>query len=299
MADSKGRPKKKFKPAGAQLVQGLLAGADDVANRSWLGGGQGTPGADQDAAPAAPASDAAQPSPPPRAPQPRGGGAPPQAAVPVADPGPAPDAERDTPARPTTARTRASAATENNDRENAESLPRASPGAEQSAAAARPRRQRTTAHSGQHAAVQESFTHAKLHSSTWKAFGFRISPDVLALLKDRVNADRRSSGNTQLAIGHYLDAAFHQQPAELPPELIDMARKFAMERIWETEKAQPSTFRVGPSVLEWLSNLSVALQDAGFARKGSLIVSAIVQQFLRTLEAEGPMQRPEKQVKSP
>ncbi|MFD0547803.1 hypothetical protein ACFQ0X_00535 [Streptomyces rectiviolaceus] len=166
-----------------------------------------------------------------------------------------------------------------------------------SAAAARPRRQRA-ARGGAHAAVQESFTDAKIHSSAWQSFGFRISPDVLGQLKDRVNTDRRTSGNSQLAIGHYLDAALRQVPGEVS-ELIDLATDFAMERIWDTEKSQPSSYRVGPTAYEWVSSLNLSLQEADFARKGTLVVSAVVERYLQALEAEGPLQRPERRRKSP
>ncbi|MGW6062007.1 hypothetical protein [Streptomyces sp. NPDC055189] len=326
MAESKGRPKKKFKPAGAQLVQGLLAGADDVANRSWIGGGQGTPDPGPNSAPAAPAADEARPSSPPRAPQPRGGeDVTPQAAVTVADPAPALDEERESTPTDTTdtaapggaagARARKASPAKKSTpsaapRGNApsakgpgERVPAAAaPGDERAsrdrpAAAASPRRQRAP-QGGALAAVQNSFTDAKVHASTWKGFGFRIAPDVLVLLKERVNADRRTSGNPQLAIGHYLNAALRDVPWEIT-ELVDMATEFAMERIWETEKAQPSTYRVGPDAYEWVATLNLALQEVDFGRKGTQVISAVVQRYVEMLESEGPLQRPGKQRSSP
>ncbi|MEU6768218.1 hypothetical protein ABZ916_37655 [Streptomyces sp. NPDC046853] len=323
MAESKGRPKKKFKPAGAQLVQGLLAGADDVANRSWIGGGQGTPDPGPDSAPAAPVVDEARPSSPPRAPQPRGGEVvTPQAAVSVADPAAAPVEEHDSaPSGPSgpgaAAGTRAKkAAPAKKSTAPASSRGDASangagewgpataaPGDErpsraQSASVARPRRQREAAPGGAHAAIHSSFADAKVRAGTWKAFGFRIAPDILALLKERVNMDRRTSGNPQLAIGHYLDAALRQVPGEVS-ELIDMATEFAMERIWDTEKTQPSTYRVGPDSYEWVANLNLALQEVDFARKGTQVISAVVKRYLDLLDSEGPLQRPDRRRNSP
>ncbi|GGV70916.1 hypothetical protein GCM10010277_82320 [Streptomyces longisporoflavus] len=346
MAESKGRPKKKFKPAGAQLVQGLLAGADDVANRSWIGGGQGTPDVGRDSAPAAPAVDEARPSSPPRAPQPRGGeDVTPQAAVTVADPVPAPAAEREpqpddsatdppgtgartgagaeagsgggaeaggtTGTRAKKASTAKKSAASAAPRRNAPSAngagerapATAAPRDERAArdvppAPTRSRRQQEAAPGEALAAVRHSFMDAKLHAGAWQAFGFRITPDVLALLKERVNADRRTSGNAQLAIGHYLDAALRLVPGDMS-ELISLATEFAMQRIWDTEKAQPSTYRVGPDAYEWIANLNVALQEAGFGRKGTYIVSVIVLCYLDMLASDGPLQRPERRRNSP
>ncbi|MEV8320896.1 hypothetical protein AB0Q95_42770 [Streptomyces sp. NPDC059900] len=320
MADSKGRPKKKFKPAGAQLVQGLLAGADDVANRSWIGGGQGTPDPAPDSAPAAPVVDETRPFSPPRAPQPRGGEVvTPQAAVSVADPAPAPVDEHDsTPARPgvvsgarpkkaSPAKKPAASAASRADAPSAHGSGERGPAAaasvderpsrDQPVAVARPRRQQEMP-GGAHAAIHSSFSDAKVHAGTWRAFGFRIAPDILALLKERVNTDRRTSGNPQLAIGHYLDAALRLVPGEVS-ELIDMATEFAMERIWDTEKTQPSTYRVGPDSYEWVANLNLALQEADFGRKGTQVISAVVQRYLDMLDSEGPLQRPDRRRNSP
>ncbi|MFE5114173.1 hypothetical protein [Streptomyces sp. NPDC056663] len=144
-----------------------------------------------------------------------------------------------------------------------------------------------------HAAVHESFTDAKMRSSAWAAYGFRIAPDVLARLKERLNADRTSSGNRQLAIGHYLDAALRKVSGGVE-EWIDLATDFATERLWDAAATQPSSYRVGREAHEWVSGLSNALQAAEFGRRGTLVVSALVERILDSLEAEGPLTRPER-----
>ncbi|MET7519864.1 hypothetical protein ABZS88_42150 [Streptomyces sp. NPDC005480] len=144
-----------------------------------------------------------------------------------------------------------------------------------------------------HAAVHESFADAKMRSSQWKSYGFRIAPDVLARLKERLSADRMSSGNRQLALGHYLDAALRHVSGDVP-QWIDQATDFATERLWDSESTQPSSYRVGSVAHAWVSGLSNALQSADFGRKGTLVISAQVELYLDALESEGPLVRPER-----
>ncbi|MEV0322646.1 hypothetical protein ACIBKX_33330 [Streptomyces sp. NPDC050658] len=164
-------------------------------------------------------------------------------------------------------------------------------------AAAAPRARRRSASGWAHTAVHDSFADAKLRSRSWQAYGFRITPDVLADLKNRLNADRRTTGNSQLAIGHYLDAALRHAPDDVD-ELIAMAQDFAGERIWDTDKTQPSSYRVGLQAFELVSTLNVTLQERDFGRRGTLVVSALVERYLQALEADGELQRPERRRRS-
>ncbi|WP_370424210.1 hypothetical protein AB8O64_36260 (plasmid) [Streptomyces sp. QH1-20] len=233
-----------FRLADTALVQDLLAGADQVASRSFLGsGGQSTgPYAVSRALPG---------SGPQRSEWPPGEC--------VSSPVSPPDA--------------------------AESVD-AADGADPGVAVADPG---TVAWS--HTAVQESFADAKLSSSRWKAHGFRIAPDVLARLKSRVNADRRHTGNANLAIGHYVDAALRHMPQQVS-ELIAMAEEFGARQLWDSEKTQPSTYRVGEKAYELASSLKVVLQEADYGRRGTQVISAGIQVFLDVLDAQGPLTRP-------
>ncbi|WP_438297544.1 hypothetical protein [Streptomyces sp. HUAS TT7] len=224
-----------FQLADASLVQELLAGADEVASRSFLGSGGQTRGP---AAPGAVARDAAP------------GEVPRDVAVSPAPPG----VRRD---------------------ERAQDA--AGPGA--------------AAVAWSHAAVHESFADAKLSSARWKAHGFRIAPDVLARLKHRVNADRRHTGNANLAIGHYVDAALRHMPQQVS-ELIALAEDFGARQLWDAEKTQPSTYRVGETAYALASGLKVVLQEADYGRRGTQVVSAGIQVFLDVLDAHGPLTRP-------
>ncbi|WP_326779428.1 hypothetical protein [Streptomyces sp. NBC_01445] len=162
-----------------------------------------------------------------------------------------------------------------------------------SAASAQPAQQEERSTDWAHAAVHESFADAKMRSNQWKSYGFRIAPDVLARLKERLSADRMSSGNRQLAIGHYLDAALRHVSGDVP-QWIDRATDFATERLWDSESTQPSSYRVGSVAHAWVSGLSNALQSADFGRKGTLVISAQVELYLDALESEGPLVRPER-----
>ncbi|WP_158693800.1 hypothetical protein [Streptantibioticus cattleyicolor] len=144
-----------------------------------------------------------------------------------------------------------------------------------------------------HAAVFASYADAKMHPTRWQGYGFRIAPDVLAALKNRVNADRRTTGNSGLALGHYVDAALRHVPEDIE-EQIAMARAFEDDRMWDLERTQPSTYRVGEQVLAFISSLNLALQEAGFGRRGTSVVSAVIERFLQAMDEEGPLQRPQR-----
>lgn len=214
-----------FRITGSSLVADLLTGAEEVADRSFLGAGGGQSVGPR---PEGAVGQAVDPVP-----------VPPQ----VPGPAPAPD--------------------------------RADSGA------------------GAHAAVHESFADAKLGSAKWKSYGFRIAPEVLARLKSRVNADRRATGNANLAIGHYIDAALRHMPHEVS-ELITMAEDFGAGQLWDSEKTQPSTYRVGESAYALAAGLKMMLQEADYGRRGTLVVSAGVEAFLDALDAQGPLPRPER-----
>ncbi|MBM9624479.1 hypothetical protein JE024_38670 (plasmid) [Streptomyces zhihengii] len=142
--------------------------------------------------------------------------------------------------------------------------------------------------------MHESFADAKLRSARWKSHGFRISPEVLGNLKERLNADRRSTGNSGLALGHYVDAALRHLPKAVEDQ-IEMAAAFEAKQLWDQERTQPSNYRVGESAYLLMSTLKLALQEADFGRRGTYVVSAAIERLLASLAAEGPLRRPDRQ----
>ncbi|MFD8413989.1 hypothetical protein ACFV2Q_19895 [Streptomyces sp. NPDC059650] len=115
----------------------------------------------------------------------------------------------------------------------------------------------------------------------------------MSRLKERLNADRRSTSNSGLALGHYVDAALRNVPPSVD-EQIKMAEAFGESQLWDTDKTQPSTYRVGEEAYDLASNLKLNLQEAAFGRRGTQVVSAAIERLLDALEAEGPLQRPER-----
>lgn len=301
MADEQGKRRSRGKKrapahfkANSSLVQNLLTGAEDVASRSFLGGGGVSPklpevttsqsgeSSQENSLPAT-ATEAETPT------------SARVASQPTASPEPAPEAtpepksEPEPTAQPTPeAAPQPEPAPEPKPEATPQPTPEPKPEADK-AGTSRSRRARTRVWA--HKAVHESYADAKLRSSTWRAHGFRIAPDVLHRLKERLNADRRTTGNPGLAIGHYVDAALRHAPPSVE-EQIEMAAAFSESQLWDKEKTQPSTYRIGRQAHEFASTLKLNLQEADFGRRGTQVMSAVIERFLDALNAEGPLQRP-------
>ncbi|MFF3159406.1 hypothetical protein [Streptomyces sp. NPDC057910] len=317
------KPKKKapshFKPGGTSLVAGLLAGADQVAERSFLGGAHGESEPGSRAAPATTthSGGAATTSDKPTA------SAPPQVEATAAavlaergdkdavtqtgsgnevvvsagewepldrvNPGMRESSSHASSATrfdaPVVAGQRPATEAEPNDRSTRD--PKAS------AATGRPH----AAGSWAHAAIHASFADAKIRSETWTSYGFRLDPEVLADLKERLKADRRTSGNTMLGQGHYLDAALRRIPEDVASQ-IAMAQAFLDDRMGVVGAGKQSTFRVGPFAYALVSTLNQGLQEADYGRRGLYVVSAALEDLLQALAAEGELQRPERRTKA-
>ena len=127
-----------------------------------------------------------------------------------------------------------------------------------------------------HGAVHESFASAKIRSETWTSYGFRLDPEVLADLKERLKSDRRTSGNPMLRQGHYLDAALRHIPEDVHSQ-IEMAQAFLDDRMGVVEAGKQSTFRVGPVAYALVSTLNQGLQEADYGRRGLYVVSAALE----------------------
>ncbi|MET7299993.1 hypothetical protein [Embleya sp. NPDC005575] len=143
-----------------------------------------------------------------------------------------------------------------------------------------------------HASLLESFLDARINSKGWETWGFRLLPDVKARLGKRLTADKRSSQNRRLALGHYLNAALLELPED-NDEQIEMIRSFLRARGGITDPSQSSSYRVSPAVYELARDLDTELTAT---EKRGLVVylfSAAVELFLERLDAEGALGRPE------
>lgn len=142
-----------------------------------------------------------------------------------------------------------------------------------------------------HQALTQSFVDAVVCSNTWTTHGFRIVPDVLNALKARLAADRRTSGNAKLAVGHYLDAALRHAPTDVAHQ-VSTAQAFLSQRMGIVNPGRQSTYRIGPQARILTSSLNTQLQEADHGRKGIFVVSACIQTLLNALDTEGPLQPP-------
>ncbi|MFI6977450.1 hypothetical protein ACIBSV_02550 [Embleya sp. NPDC050154] len=143
-----------------------------------------------------------------------------------------------------------------------------------------------------HASLLDSFLDARINSKGWETWGFRLLPDVKARLGKRLTADKRSSQNRRLALGHYLNAALLELPDD-NDEQIEMIRSFLRARGGITDPSQSSSYRVSPAVYELARDLDTELTAT---EKRGLVVylfSAAVELFLERLDAEGALGRPE------
>ncbi|GAA0467320.1 hypothetical protein ACFQ2B_38535 [Streptomyces stramineus] len=317
------------KGQSAALLQNLLAGADEVAERSFLGGGSalapapvkpGAPDAAEAATPVPPQSRdeteapeaASSPASSPASPETRNGSRP-EAAEEPASGNPFSSSDLPVSAKKTGPRTRRSTKSPSEpsapstttaksstvvDPSPADALPE-TPGSDEpalSASALAPssrRRSKSTRGPWAHTAVHESFAEAKIRSEEWEQHGFRIEPEVLAALKARIAQDRRSSGNGGLAFGHYLDAALRHTPTNVD-EQIAWAQQFLDDRMAYVEKGKQSTYRVGRQAHALMSSLHQELQEADYGRRGLYVISAALERLLQALNAEGELQRPER-----
>ncbi len=157
--------------------------------------------------------------------------------------------------------------------------------------APRRRASRRNAGTWAHQAVTESFADSVISSNTWATLGFRIVPEILTAVKARLAADRRSSGNAKLAVGHYLDAALRNAPTEVG-EQVASAQAFLTRRMGVVDSGRQSTYRVGPQAQALATSLNAALQEADHARKGIFVVSAALESLLASLDAEGELPSP-------
>ncbi|MFI1259150.1 hypothetical protein ACH4U6_36190 [Streptomyces netropsis] len=315
------------KGQSAALLQNLIAGADEVAERSFLGGGgapepvkPSVPVTAEPATPVPPQSrdetETPEAAPPPRetpdSPRtepaqghvpgaPQGSNALPAAAEAA---GPGTGLSSRTPSEPTSAPAPAPTTSPAPGAVDEPALIIADtpfetpahdePAGPASAPAASPRR-RSKSPRGPwaHTAVHESFAQAKIRSEEWEQHGFRIEPEILAALKARIARDRRSSGNGGLAFGHYLDAALRHVPTSVDEQIV-WAQQFLDDRMAYVEKGKQSTYRVGRQAHALMSSLHQELQEADYGRRGLYVVSAALERLLHALNAEGELRRPER-----
>ncbi|MFD9377641.1 hypothetical protein ACFWBH_19205 [Streptomyces sp. NPDC059999] len=143
-----------------------------------------------------------------------------------------------------------------------------------------------------HQAIHASFADSRTNSRDWTSHGANLIPEVWDALRSRIANDRRSSGNAELAAGHYMDVVYRQAPMDAQ-ELVVLYKKLSDQRLGYLGSGKKSTFRLGPEAKAHASEIKALLDEADYARKGLYVVSALVILHLQTLEVEGPLRKPE------
>ncbi|WP_344315391.1 hypothetical protein, partial [Streptomyces rhizosphaericus] len=138
--------------------------------------------------------------------------------------------------------------------------------------------------------VWQSFIHSRVHSRQWDSHGVNLIPELWRLLKTRVQADRKTTGRTELALGHYLDAALRTAPLE-QNALVELADGLQTE-LQGLPKGKKSTLPLSPEGIRIFDKILELLDAADYNRKGKDAVCALVLQLLRDLQDEGPMPKP-------
>lgn len=143
-----------------------------------------------------------------------------------------------------------------------------------------------------HQAIHAAFADSRTNSRTWSSHGANLIPEVWDALRSRIASDRRSSGNPELAAGHYMDVVYRQAPMDAQ-ELVVLYKRLSDQRLGYLGSGKKSTFRLGPEAKSNASEIKALLDEADYARKGVYVVSALVVLHLQKLEAEGPLRKPE------
>ncbi|MFD3940969.1 hypothetical protein ACFWSF_39785 [Streptomyces sp. NPDC058611] len=143
-----------------------------------------------------------------------------------------------------------------------------------------------------HQALHSSFADSRTNSHDWASHGANLIPEVWDALRGRIARDRRSSSNAELAAGHYMDVVYRQAPMDAQA-LVALYKKLSDQRLGYLGSGKKSTFRLGPEAKANAFEIKALLDEADYARKGVYVVSALVILHLQTLEAEGPLLKPE------
>ncbi|MEU6331589.1 hypothetical protein ABZ851_30560, partial [Streptomyces sp. NPDC047049] len=139
--------------------------------------------------------------------------------------------------------------------------------------------------------VWDSFLDSRVHSRKWDSHGVNLIPELWRLLKVRIQADRKSTGRTELTQGHYLDAVLLNAPLD-QDKLVQLADQFQVE-LEGAPKGKKSTLSLSPQAISNFDTILELLDAADYNRKGKDAICWLVLQLLRDLQEEGPLPKTE------
>lgn len=156
----------------------------------------------------------------------------------------------------------------------------------------RTRRRTATIEDGSaHAEIYSSYVSAKIDATAWVDRPIRLHPGLMRELRDRVSADRKACGVTDLAISHYVDAAIQRMPADVEQQ-IELGKDFLRRRMGVMPAGKGTTLRLSPGSSETVAALKQNITDNDFGGRGVVIISAAVEDFLARLDDAGPLPPP-------
>jgi hypothetical protein len=139
-------------------------------------------------------------------------------------------------------------------------------------------------------AVWDSYVDGQVNSRQWDTHGVNLIPALWPLLRQRAAKDKKSTGRPDLTMGHYLDAVLRTAPLDAN-ELVALADRLQMEQMG-LPKGRKTTLSLSPAAIKAFGEILRLLDEVDYARKGKDVISALVQQLLRSLEQEGPLPKP-------
>lgn len=140
--------------------------------------------------------------------------------------------------------------------------------------------------------VWNSFKDSRVRSRLWKQHGVNLIPEAWEALDARVKADRKSSGETELARPAYIDAVILDAPEDIDElvELVDLIN----EELLGVPAGDRTSVSMSPEARKKFEDLLEALGEARMKRKGKDLMTALTVRMLRKLETEGSMPRPQR-----
>ncbi len=113
-------------------------------------------------------------------------------------------------------------------------------------------------------------------------------PPLWDALRTQIGNDRRSSGNRELARGHYMNIVLLDAPMDVDA-IVDQYEQLSARFRGALPKGDKTTLRLSPEADEKQRALKELCDEADFARKGLYVTSALMLSFLTRLREAGPL----------
>lgn len=141
-----------------------------------------------------------------------------------------------------------------------------------------------------HRLVHDSFEDSRINSTTWETIGANMIPPIWSALREQIGADRRSSGNRELANGHYMNIVLASAPLDMD-EIYNLYEELSRKFRGQLPSGRKTTLRVSAEAAAKHYEVKQLCDEADFARRGLFVHSALMLRFLTQLRDAGPLPR--------